>query len=169
MIKVMMLIAPLAILVFGCSVPMTPEEYRKAAKSGNARSTYESFEVNRPQSEVAATLKEKAAECLDYEIGSTKRPVVRIGSSTHYYGVTKQTVLKSKNKVELYFQVKYDNSTNHEPEGGSYHLVADAYAVGKTKTRVAIYRKTKVTVLGQAIRGWATGEDLGCPDPAQYL
>lgn len=52
-----------------------------------------------------------------------------------------------------------------EPEGGYYLLVADAYPVDKTRTRVQIFHPSMGSdVLIQAIRGWASGENLGCPD-----
>lgn len=168
MIRRFLLVVSLGILLSACAIPMTPNEYRQAAKAGSALSTFESFEVNRPLSDVAATFKAKAAECLDYKLGQTKRPVIGVGSSTHYYAVTRQAVKKSNNRVELYFQVKYENTVGKEPAGGSYHLVADAYSVGK-KTRVDIYRRTNAGVLGEAVKGWATGNNLGCPDPSQYL
>ncbi len=158
----------LLLLVSACAIPMTPKEFRNAAKAGQALSTFESVEVNRPVAEVAATFKAKAAECLSYKIGSTKKPVIGIGSSTHYYGVTKPTVRRSKDKVELYFQVKYENTVGDVPKDGYYDLVADAYPHGK-KTRVDIYRRTKAGVLGEAVKGWASGENLGCPDPSTYL
>mgnify|MGYP001202573068 CR=1 FL=1 len=163
-----LLVFSFGMLLSACSIPMTPNAYREAAKNGNALSMFESFEVDRPLAEVAATFEARAAECLDYRLGTTQRPVIGFGSSTHYYAETKQTVKKSPNKVELYFQVKYENTITEEPEGGTYHLVADAYPVGK-KTRVDIYRRTKTDLLGEAIKGWATGNNLGCPDPAQYL
>ena len=158
----------LLLLVSACAVPLTPHEYRKAAKAGEALSTFESFDVNRPVSEVAATFKAKAAECLSYKMGETKRPVIGVGSSTHYYGVTKPTVRRSKDKVELYFQVAYEHEVGNVPDGGMYHLVADAYPHGKT-TRVDVYRRTNAGVLGQAVKGWASGQNLGCPDPSTYL
>lgn len=157
-----------AVSLSACVVPMTPGEYRRAAKAGSAFSAFESFEVNRSLNEVAATFKDRATQCLSYKLGTTKRPIIGIGSSTHYYAVAKPTVRKSKNKVEMYFQVKYENTLGKEPKDGSYHLVADAYPVGK-KTRVDIYRRTKLDVLAEAIKGWASGRNLGCPDPSQYM
>jgi len=158
------LVVFLALLLSACAIPMTPNEFRKAAKAGEALSTFETFDVNRPVAEVGATFKAKASECLSYKIGSSHGA----GSKTHYYGVTTPTVKRSKDKVELYFQVKYDNTVGDIPKDGYYDLVADAYAHGK-KTRVDIYRRTKAGVLAEAIKGWASGENLGCPDPATYL
>jgi hypothetical protein len=154
----------LLLLVSACAVPLTPNEYRTAAKAGNALSLFESFDVNRPVAEVAATFKVKASECLSYKMGSSRGA----GSKTHYYGVATPTVKKSKDKVELYFQVAYENEVGNVPEKGMYHLVADAYSRGK-KTRVDIYRRTNAGVLAEAIKGWASGENLGCPDPETYL
>lgn len=158
-----------ALLAACAAVPMTPGEYRQVARSGGAFSTSESFEVNRPFAQVAETWKKKAPECLSFKLGTTKRPVIGVGSSTRYYALTRQTVRVSAQKAELYFQVKYENTVTPEPEGGSYHLIADAYPVGGNKTRVDIYRRTKVELLAQAIRGWASGNNLGCPDPTQML
>src|SRR3990172_8877542 len=116
-----------AALLSACAgVPMTTAEYRQAAKAGAAFSTSETFEVKRPFADVAQAFKKKAPECLSFKLGTTKKPVIGIGSSTHYYAVTRQTVRVSAQRVELYFQVKYENTLNQEPEGGSYHLVADA-------------------------------------------
>jgi len=158
----------LLLLVSACAVPLTPKEYRTAAKAGNALSTFESFDVNRPVAEVAATFKAKATECLSYKMGETKRPVIGVGSSTHYYGVATPTVKRSKDKVELYFQVAYEHEVGNVPDKGMYHLVVDAYPHGK-KTRVDIYRRTNAGVLGEAVKGWASGQNLGCPDPSTYL
>ena len=158
----------LLLLVSACAVPLTPKEYRTAAKAGNALSTFESVDVNRPVAEVAATFKAKAAECLSYKMGETKKPLIGVGSSTHYYGVATPTVKRSKDKVELYFQVSYEHEVGNVPDKGMYHLVADAYPHGK-KTRVDIYRRNNAEVLGEAVKGWASGQNLGCPDPATYL
>jgi len=89
----------LVLLVSACAVPLTPKEYRTAAKAGNALSTFESVDVNRPVAEVAATFKAKAAECLSFKMGETKRPVIGVGSSTHYYAVAAPTVERSTDTV----------------------------------------------------------------------
>jgi hypothetical protein len=52
-----------------------------------------------------------------------------------------------------------------EPEGGYYLLVADAYPVDKSRTRVQMFGPSiGYDVLIRAIKGWASGENLGCPD-----
>lgn len=158
----------LVLLISGCAVPMTPKEYRNAAKQGNALSTHESIDVNRSVDEIAATFKAKANECLSYKIGATSKPVIGIGSSTRFFGKVTPTVRRSKNKVELYLQVRYENTVGEMPKDGMYTLVADAYARGN-KTRLDIYRRNNAGVLGEAVKGWASGKSMGCPDPSTYL
>ena len=154
----------------GCgSAPMTPDEYRTTAKAGGSFYVSESFEVRRPFAEVAQTFRKKAPECLSFSLGERMEPLIGFGSRTHVFATTKQTVLVSSSRAELLFQVKFENTASKEPEGGSYYLIADAYPVGKDSTKVDIYRRTRVEVLPQAIRGWASGENLGCPDQSKII
>lgn len=52
-----------------------------------------------------------------------------------------------------------------KPDGGYYLLVADAQPVTQTKTRIDLYRPSMGHgVLIQAVKNWATGENIGCPD-----
>ena len=151
-------------LLAGCfTIPMSPDEYRAAIrnhKSGNV----ETFEVKRPIAEVARSFKRKAEECLSYDLAETKTPTIGFGSSTRVYAKAKPTVLHSGPNAELHFQVKSVGNLAKEPPGGNYYLVADAKAVGKDKTKVEIYSYGMKAVAG-AIRGWAHGDEKGCPDP----
>lgn len=159
-----------ASVLAGCgSAPMTPDEYRTTAKAGGSLYASESFEVRRPFADVAQTFRKKGPECLRFSLGERMEPLIGFGSKTHVFATTKQTVLVSSSRAELYFQVKFENTASKEPEGGSYYLIADAYPVGKDRTKVDIYRRTRVEVLPQAIRGWASGENLGCPDQSKII
>ncbi len=148
---------------------MTTEEFRQAGKSSASFSTSDSFQVARPFADVAETIKKKAYECLSYDIGSTNRPLIGVGSSTHYYGRAKPTVTISKNRLELAFQIKYEHTVTKVPDDGYYYLVADAYPLGNGKTKIDLYWRTKVNTLARAVRLWATGENQGCADPSTYL
>ena len=164
------LILSAAIFLSACiSAPMTPDEYRKTAKVGKGFSTFESFDVKRPVSKVAKTFRLKADKCLNISMSSTKKPYIGIGSVSHTYGWTTPTVKVMNNRAELYFQVKYENTVGKMPEDGMYHLVADAYSIGKNKTRIDIYRRTSMEALAQSIRGWASGKNLSCTDPSEFL
>jgi hypothetical protein len=51
------------------------------------------------------------------------------------------------------------------PAGGVYIVVADAYPIAGNRTRIQLYGPSKgYDVLYRAIRGWSTGDNLGCPD-----
>ena len=159
-----------AAVLSGCgSAPLTPDEYRNTAKAGGSFYASESFEVKRPFAEVAQALRKKGPECLNYLLGERMEPLIGVGSSTHYFARTKPTVKVSSSRAELYFQVKFENTVGKEPEGGSYYLIADAAPAGKDRTRVDIYRRTRVELLPQAIRGWASGDDMGCPDQSKII
>ena len=54
---------------------------------------------------------------------------------------------------------------SEEPEGGYFLMVADAYPLGRSKTRVEVFRPSMgYGMLAKAIEGWASGSNLGCPD-----
>jgi hypothetical protein len=56
-------------------------------------------------------------------------------------------------------------SVSKEPDGGYYLLVADAQPVTQTKTRIDLYRPSMGHgVLIQAVKNWAAGQNVGCPD-----
>ena len=59
-------------------------------------------------------------------------------------------------------------AVSEEPEKGYYLLVVDAILLGKSKTKVVFYRPSMgVDPLVTAIKGWASGKNLGCPDLTQ--
>ncbi|MGQ0666427.1 MAG: hypothetical protein ACT4O4_05270, partial [Nitrospiraceae bacterium] len=80
----------------------------------------------------------------------------------------KPTVLVTAKKAELHVQFHHDQgvvSVSKEPAGGYYLLVADAIPTTQSKTRIDLYRPSiGHGVLIQAVRNWATGENVGCPD-----
>ena len=80
----------------------------------------------------------------------------------------KPTVLVTGKKAELHVQFHHDQgviNVSKEPAGGYYLLVADAQPVTHTKTRIDLYRPSMGHgVLIQAVKNWATGENVGCPD-----
>jgi hypothetical protein len=79
----------------------------------------------------------------------------------------KPTVRVTENKAELHVQHHTDSTVrvHKEPEGGYFLLVADAYPVSENKTRVDLYCPTMGhDALIKAVKGWGTGENIGCPD-----
>lgn len=152
----------------GCvSHPQTAEEFRKAVP-GAFTAKVETFEVERPFKEVADTFKEMAPACLNKRIKTTSRTHMSYQVIVTAY---KPTVLITGNKAELHLQQHHEAgvlNVSKEPEGGYYLLVADAQPIDRNKTRIDLYRPSiGHGVLVKAIRGWATGENVGCPDLTQ--
>ena len=148
----------------GCvSHPLTAQAFRDAVP-GSMSGKVEEYEVDRPFDEVALTFQKKAPECLNVAVETTSRSNT---SYQHYTATYKPTVMKSANQVEIHLQRHYDHTlkVSKEPEGGYYLLVADAFPIEGGKTRVVVYRpRMGFGVLIKAIKGWASGEQLGCPD-----
>lgn len=152
----------------GCAVmtghPQTAEEFRTAVP-GAFLGEVETFEVNRPFNEVADTFQKKAPECLHMTIKTTSQTHMSYQVIVTTYN---PTVLVGADKAELHLQQHHEAgvlNVTKEPEGGYYLLVADAYPVSKNTTRVELFRPSVgYDVLIKGIKGWASGDVLGCPD-----
>lgn len=155
-------------LLSGCAAmtghPQTAEEFRKAVP-GAFMAEVETFEVDRPFSEVAKTFQEKAPECLNVTI----RTVSRTNMSYQVIVTTyKPTVLVNGQKAELHLQFHHEQgvlNVTEEPDGGYYLLVADLFPLGENRTRVDLYRPSMgYDVLVKGVKGWAASDSSGCPD-----
>lgn len=155
-------------LLSGCAVmtghPQTAEEFRQAVP-GAMTAGVESFEVNRPFSEVAQTFQKKAPECLNVRIKTVSRTNMSYQVIVTTY---KPTVLVNGDKAELHVQFHHDQgvmNVTKEPDGGYYLLVADLFPMGNNRTRVDLYRPSMgYDVLIKGIKGWAKSPNTGCPD-----
>jgi hypothetical protein len=151
----------------GCAVnfPQTAEEFRHAAPGATFGKT-ETLEVNRPFRLVAQTFQRKAPECLNIAVRMTERSQ----TSAHVVeSVYRPTVRVGKERAELHVQIDYRKGVivpGKVPPGGSYLLVADAYPLeGGKRTRFQWFGPSMGhDTLIRAVKGWATGENLGCPD-----
>ncbi len=150
----------------GCSLkqPQTADEFRKAAP-GAFMAKVESYEVNRPFSKVARSFKSRAATCLDARIRTESRT-----NTSYQVIVTKYnpTVKVSANKAELHIQQLHEQgvmNVSKVPPKGYFLMVVDATPVGKNRTRIDYYGPSMgVDNITKAIKGWATGKNMGCPD-----
>ena len=94
-----------------------------------------------------------------------------MGTTVDMTSVYKTTVVVTDKKAELHVQRHYGaaNMGSDEPPGGYYTFVADATPLGSTTTRVDFYgHSMSADVLPKAVTGWATGQNLGCPDMTKY-
>lgn len=155
-------IVAVAALIAGCSVnyPQTADEFRQqipAATFGKLQT----FEAKRSYRDVARTFQAKAPECLNVAVRTVER-----GSSTTR--TLKPTVLVNEKKTELHIQQTWSGNVivpGKVPEGGMYYIVADATPIDRNRTRIDIYGPSMgADTLVRAIEGWATGENVGCPD-----
>ena len=163
--RLTLILALAALLVQGCGqMPQTAEEFRKAVPGAMMTKT-ETYEVDRAMREVASTFRRKAPECLNLSVRTVSR------TRTSYQNILteyKATVVTTGTRAELHVQQLHKTGVMYAskpPAGGAYIVVADAYPMGARRTRIQIYGPSRgYDVLYRAIRGWATGDNLGCPD-----
>lgn len=154
-------------LLAGCAVnyPQNAQEFREQVP-GAMFGQKQTFEAKRPFREVAKTFRAKAPECLNVSVRTISQ------TSTSYQNILaiyKPTVLVGARKAELHVQRHFQGGgvivPGKEPEGGLYLLVADATLIAPNRTRIDIYGPTRgADALIHAVTGWATGENVGCPD-----
>ena len=156
----------LALLVSACSVnyPQNAEEFRQQIP-GAFMGKVQTFEAKRPFREVARTFQAKAPECLNVKVRSVSQTGTSYSNILYTY---KPTVVVSDKKAEVHVQRHMDGNVivpGKEPPGGLYLLVADAVPIDRSRTRVDIYGPSRgADTLIRAVTGWATGENIGCPD-----
>lgn len=154
----------LAAAVSGCATPpKSAQEFRQYV--GKTRwITLEKFEVKRPFRQVARTFQRRSQDCLQIRITTVSQSSRSISRTQTTY---RPTVKVGRKHAELYIQAAMTGVVHiaKEADGGAYILVADAYPAGRNKTRIELYRTTMgYSTLIKAVRGWATGENRGCPD-----
>jgi hypothetical protein len=160
------LLAASALMLGACAIqhPQNAEEFRQFVPTSSFAKV-QSFEANRPFREVAKTFQAKAPECLNVAVRSRETSATtNINVVTTY----KPTVVVTEKKAELHVQRSFKGNVivpGKVPEGGDYFIVADATPLDRHRTRIDIYAPTMGTsTITRAITGWATGENVGCPD-----
>lgn len=160
----------IAALLAGCgSMPKTPDILVQNAKDDSMFSEKDVFEVKRPLEEVTEVFKKKANECLKQTITSTSADGTP-GIRTYRREVRVYTprVIVSKQRTRLTLQSKVTEGSTELgdiPPDGWYMMVADAYPVGKSTTRVESYIQwPDQRAAFTAIKHWASGTNMGCPD-----
>lgn len=161
---VLIVVLTLLTLVGCISHPQTADEFRKAVPAAFSAKV-ETFEVDRPFSQVANTFQKMGPNCLTKTIKTTSQTNMSYQVIVTTY---KPTVVVTGKRAELHVQMHHDQgviNVSKEPDGGYYLLVVDVQPVTQTKTRIDLYRPSMGHgVLIQAVKNWATGENVGCPD-----
>jgi len=157
-------------LLAGCAAlqpSQTAEEFRRAASAALLpRSGV--IEVDRPLHDVAAAFAKKAPECLDGTVTATTKTITNYQEIIRTYVATyKPTVVVAPERVELHVQwhTKGEIHVSPVPDGGAYRLVVDAYPVAGSRSWLQWFDVTAgQDFLLDAIKGWATGQNMQCPD-----
>jgi hypothetical protein len=158
--------AALAALLAGCStqLPQNAQEFRQQIPTA-FMGKVQTIEAKRPYREVAKTFQAKAPECLNVSVRTVEH------SATYHSNILatyKPTVIVTDRKAEVHVQRTLKGNVivpGKEPAGGHYVLVADATPIDKGRTRIDIYGPSRgMDTMIRAITGWATGENVGCPD-----
>lgn len=155
-----------ALVLAGCNMaPKNADEFRQATRDGVRLgvASVETFEVDRSLREVSSTLQRKASECLNVSVNW--RATNAYGNTRGGVHTYKPTFLANANKAELHVQRKRTGGGDVDvgaPADGFYDVVVDATPVTPKRTRIDIYQGDKL--MRTALRGWATGSNLGCPD-----
>jgi hypothetical protein len=161
-----LLLVAAALLFSGCaSAPKNAEEFRQKVRSAPGfLNLMDTFEVERPFQDVSTTFRKKADECLKITINwSVTTPGqwnTRSGVDTY-----KPTFVANANRAELHVQLKRSAVVEvGSPPDGFYRVVLDATPIAKNRTRIDMYALSKdESLLRKALRGWAQGDNLGCP------
>ena len=161
----------IVLLSSGCSMhqPQSAEEFRQMLP-GSMFGKHETFEVNRSLAKVTSSFKKRAGKCLNMVVERT---------TTNQYGQVMgrinttytPTVRAGKKKTELIVQQLPEGNVillGEIPKKGMYFFVADAVKAGKKKTKIDFYRGSIGSdTLARAVKNWATGKNMGCPDLTQ--
>ena len=153
-------------LLGACAVqhPQTAEEFRQYVPTASFGKVH-TFEAQRPFRDVAKTFQAKAPECLNIAVRSVERSST---SNINVLTTYKPTVLVTDKRAEVHVQRSFKGNVivpGKPPEGGDYYVVADATPLDRNRTRIDIYAPSVgANTIVRAITGWATGENVGCPD-----
>lgn len=168
----------LIIFVSGCAVAPTPQnakEYRTGVIKGGYGTAIDSYTVNRSYSRVIRTITAKSKTCLRKKL-TKEYCTTSVSGSTNCYTDSfsyKPTFVKGRNKSELHIQMKQTNAHflgGEPPKGGMYIAVIDIFKAGKNKTKIKVYSPKKFFLsVPKAVKHWAKGSNLGCPDFTQAL
>lgn len=150
----------------GCApAPKTAAEFRSGVQAGMFAHAHEHVEVNASTKKVSDLLEKMGNECLDISINRRVDFGGRVG---HSYWDYSTEMKREKESSEFVLRLKLSGnvlSTQKEPEGGYYVLLADVKATGKKKSEVDIYyQKYQVGEAAKAIKSWLIGVNRECPD-----
>lgn len=162
-ISILALAVVLVSLLSGCeTIAGTPQQLISNIKKDGDSDSIQKFEVNRPLPAVSATLKNQSQRCL-----AVRMRIQTKDFSSIYTYTPQMSVGRNHSRLTLQWRVN-DWFAEGEPRpNGWYVMVVDAYSAGPNKTRLECYSGMDKPIVLKAVRNWADGSNLGCPDLTQ--
>lgn len=164
-------LAATAILLAGCGAPpKNTAEFRNMGKEGKMFVSNETLTVKRPYSQVVETFRQRAPACLNLTINSGRRQGGGVFTETR---VWKANVSANSKQMECVLQSKITGGNTYEVydypnSDGHYFFLVDAYPVDSGTTRIVITTAPGLSdSLPLAVKNWAKGDNMGCPDFTQ--
>jgi len=150
-------------LVFG-PTPQNASDFRHLVEKNGAGVTQDTYQVNAPFAKVADRVRKKSAECLAQTLTECRGSKC---DGTQY--TFNPRFSNRRNSAELTVQVKVSDGVTFNgapPKGGLFVAVADLTRKGPEKTQVAMYGLSMgmYKYIPKAVKHWADGSNLGCPN-----
>jgi hypothetical protein len=169
----LLLMLSTAFLFSGCGAlqqSRTADELRNNVRNGSTFTNRDVFEVKKPYRQVSDTVRKKWLECLDSTTSHTfRRDGNTFGTQTDIYK-PKAAVTERRTELTLQHRVKGKGITQvgGPPPEGFFIIVADVYPVDKGAARVEVQKHMPgFEGVMKAIRNWAEGTNMACPDLSQ--
>jgi len=156
------------LLLAGCTMPTTPDQFRELAKSSSF-GRIDNYTVNVPYRTAMARISKQAKKCLAIKVTQEITECSNTCDTYEHVYYYKPTMVGGKTHGELDLQQSVEGhviaaNTSEMPKDGWYILVADIYPEGKDKTRLDVSRGLTLDKVSNAIRHWADKSNMGCPD-----
>lgn len=165
--KALQLVVLVAALLTACANPRTAGEYRKMHQDHpNAPGArHEKFEVNRPMKQVAQDVKRNAEECLNVTMSYAERTSTSFASGVNrirpYANITNTS-------AEIYATSTAVFNGQESDAPHFFYFLLDLTPIAKGKTHAELYYSwgEPIPRTAKAVKAWATGQDVGCPNLA---
>jgi hypothetical protein len=143
------IVALSSLLLQACvQTPQTAEEFRKVVPGAMMTKT-DTYQVNRPMSDVASTFERLAPKCLNVTVQTVSHSTTSFQNLVARY---KATVVRTSERVELHVQQLYETGVlypSKPPEGG-------VYLWSRMRTR----NPTRAHVFSCTVRQWDTTRSI---------
>ncbi len=164
------LILPVSLVVFltGCAGanPQSREEFRQTRLAGVPFSYVDTHIAKRPFDDVVKTLKQKADECFQVNITTTRtQGGITAMNLTDEYRTSVRLVDKNHAELTTQYNMKGAIVLQSVPPGGFYNAAMDIERLTPTTTKLAYYGTSLAGSKAKwlALKQWSDGQAVPCP------